>query len=1731
MSAVLFKLGQKGITFTDDFFDAIRVMKNYKKQDYRRAAAFNSMLNDFFENPNAKSAYVLRALEKKLIDEDIISTSLRSTMSKGKQKAGVSRTDKLSELASANYSFAAKDAQKEAAKIKATSEKRMSQLRDPRFIAKANKGRTMAAYRKALPFWMDVSKQLDGTTSILEAIQKTAGYSSPIKSHSRIKGTLSGVGGKRAGGWPAQKDLMMKSDDPGVREAAQKIQNEIDFYERHKRAYSYVEPDEATYIRPKGKLQELNVEGFNNRPSAADVKNILSNPKFKGFIQPYNKLIGEHIMEGRTRNKMERLVTDFAKKHGGFKEASYITTNRRNRMKTPLTSQILTNSIKKSELLNSVIPGQKPSAKILEQIKLHDAAIAKASNQLSDLGLETAVFDSAANKGKGKIKYFGKQYNNMSELVQSVNTGQIPGSTGKGGAGGPRFLPMKEITIDGKKVLTNKYQDGGFAGKFSNFLDATKKQFFEGGEYPYDVASNEPLEGDIANLIPTAEAVQMMTAPLTLQPVDELVDQTLDSIDYDLATDDKIQSYLKSLDFYNEEENRFKQGLNFFTNRKNMFRGADNYFPESVLEEYLPEGSFVKQEPTTDFNEMGQPVNELGQTEQDYINDYLQYTNSDDYKLRTNILFNPDLAKERAAIQSKLYGNQLKKAGLLTANALIETYQAVAPTAYAGDAIEDLAEIKEGDHYLQRIIDLHTKKDEKTGQLLLPYVNPLTGEQIDENTTLYDLFKPGMPENQLDVTTGEVEFPDGFSVEEINDKIAFSKQLRVPGQIGFKDLKKSAGKFAMGVVPAFLGSGIRARLIETINRGDIGALSKFLKVAPQLMGFPTRQDMAAFFKFTLKTIPKEMITKNENLIALTQFVENISTSKFMEGKDTYYRNIRNELENPQYKEQRDILTKRLVEIYTNPDMTENVIDPNNYNKILEEGKMFEDMPSFVYDMAQQEANKIIFKEHYRLIGKKPPEQKTMQDDTLFEELTGIDLAPGERENPPQINPRTKEPYDNVRGMAMGGDPGQFTDPLRTPDDSAVDVRGIQEDSPYLSIDELDLFEEANLKPTLDNQMPEVQLASANIFGKLPGWAVYLDKKGDLLSSGKQTQNLIKIGDKVSEATKSPTENINRFYSNLEAKLLDPSVPDTFTTPEELFNFFQSRNIGKLEVEDYQLPQLFQSIFQSGQPVTKAQLLSRIKEAPIRKLKSQTFGFRSEIDNGDGQFIDYKYGDGHFEPGANPGTYRESVIYLKPDDIPGDPAAYKHSVHNFFPANDAYVVGWSRLTDRPAIIPGTSKQLSGDTTTKLLELEKKRDRLTAITNKSAQDIVDQSGGRVSIEQAQKNIDNAQKQLTKVQNDIENFGSGAKQATVGDETVNVTFADEIQSDIFQRYRKHLEQTKDEYQKLVSKIGETKASDPRFIRDELYSSDVNALTVAYYAKHKDILRPVFRTEQDFVGHIKALQESNAVMKEFAQIRPGMLTEGAMEPVREAQKQRDNVLKFFDEIRVDPDTLKQLFPNVPFKDRKAWGDVLVKNDLHMAAKRLFVDGDQNAPTWYAITPAKLVANRYGQNGTTATPLAQRSGKKGVGTYEFYGGPDATDVNGKHYTSILEQSLKRAANINNAEFKIIKVGISTPNKQNKVIQIVDLSDGQVNVVKTINVEKGKTREAMAEANMFINSQPNPTRLSTNTTSTPSGFETVDAYAIKLTPEMVLPSKTHMAIGGYVKYDPMPSIEEVIGVA
>ncbi len=223
---------------------------------------------------------------------------------------------------------------------------------------------------------------------------------------------------------------------------------------------------------------------------------------------------------------------------------------------------------------------------------------------------------------------------------------------------------------------------------------------------------------------------------------------------------------------------------------------------------------------------------------------------------------------------------------------------------------------------------------------------------------------------------------------------------------------------------------------------------------------------------------------------------------------------------------------------------------------------------------------------------------------------------------------------------------------------------------------------------------------------------------------------------------------------------------------------------------------------TGRPITKAALLERIKNAPIRKLKSTVRGFRSETENIDGNFNQAKYGDSYYEKGSIPDSYRENILYLEAGDIPGDIAKYKHSTHGFFPDDSTnYVIGWTRGTDRYAIIPGTKGQLP-NIGPKTDDLNKKIERLTKITNKSAEDIVNQSGGRVSLEQATTNINRAKKQLAQAQDELANVGKTDDALVTGDQTVRVTFADEIQSDIMQTYRKHLENVMADYKTLVDK-----------------------------------------------------------------------------------------------------------------------------------------------------------------------------------------------------------------------------------------------------------------------------------------------------------------------------------------
>ena len=68
--------------------------------------------------------------------------------------------------------------------------------------------------------------------------------------------------------------------------------------------------------------------------------------------------------------------------------------------------------------------------------------------------------------------------------------------------------------------------------------------------------------------------------------------------------------------------------------------------------------------------------------------------------------------------------------------------------------------------------------------------------------------------------------------------------------------------------------------------------------------------------------------------------------------------------------------------------------------------------------------------------------------------------------------------------------------------------------------------------------------------------------------------------------------------------------------------------------------------------------------------------------------------GYAEPGYISGTQRERVLYIPKNKLPGDTGADPQGIfkgesisqHGFGIPDESYIVGWTRLTDRNAILP-------------------------------------------------------------------------------------------------------------------------------------------------------------------------------------------------------------------------------------------------------------------------------------------------------------------------------------------------------------------------------------------------------------------------------------------------------------
>jgi len=1226
------------------------------------------------------------------------------------------------------------------------------------------------------------------------------------------------------------------------------------------------------------------------------------------------------------------------------------------------------------------------------------------------------------------------------------------------------------------------------------FVDKMKGLLFSDEFDDYLKVSNEPIDRgfieDIENSTP--EQRIKIYRNITLQPLE-----------------DKIKAY--------KEENKIDPSNENLSLDARSYLDSKNYKDEAELLYRRTVSAVQMCQPTPDMPWCKQTFPQGIPTIEELKKTYEELQNSNDFKVSTQRADGEGMyAESTDAAKKEIATMQAKRVPANIADVVFDVYQLLFPPAFVAGEAARMDEIRQGGEPFDGDDLLRFFGENNMGFL------DVDEDGINDLAKLYD---------DLNIKF----YPEGTEPREPTKK---EKAL---------SYTMTAGSLAT----VFMKPGYVSNIVDVLSRKDIGKFGKIISVAPRLIGVPTKAEVAmllgviknaaigtvkAPFKGAGKianisgkladdiqggpqgiivsapgqpgTIVKNQIASKAAAQNMIKNIDNILAIMGSEeqGKrieideEEYQANIAEEIKNPQYTAAiKTYYDNFLRQTLVNADAVLGEVEDVSVVELLATQDEYEDHPTWVIDYAKDLAKDFIKENNLKTntIG-----------DTLFYDML------------------------NKNKFATGGEVIEediMTDVLDLGNKKVVATEEARVDIPTIPNQQESIFDD------------EASYEVANsIFGKVPGWAIAgVNKVDDLISTG-NTGTRIAQADKIADAATTSGEKINRFYSNIEARLLDPNAPDVFETSTDLYNFLNSKGISKIEVEDYQVPQLIETMTSTGRPITKEDLLLRIKNAPIRQLETKTFGFRSEVENGD-EYIDGRFADQYLENGYVPNSYRENVLYLDSSKIPNDIQKYKYSTHNFFNNDEnKYIIGWSRSSDRYAIIPGTSKQLSGATDTKLADLESKFNRLEKISVKTPEELVNQSNGRITIEQAQKNIDKAKKDLSTIKNQIDNFGDRTNFVAQPDITTKVTFADEIQSDIFQKYREILTTVKDDYQKLISKSinpqDTSRLESLRYGNDTIDINQGNIKIIQFYDKHKDIMRPMFKTADDFAAHIKELKESNKVFEDFSKIKPGNLQQADVKLIQEAGKKRDKVLEVFEQAFTDKKTMESLFPNIPFKDRRAWGDAIIKNDINIAAKRLFVDKDANAAEWYAISPAQLVKSRYKaqglDNGGTNTPLAEREAArlrgeklKGIGVEEFYGGPNSIDPSGKHYTSVLEEALKRAAEANNTEFKIIKVSIGDPKSMQRSFQILS-PDGEI--VKTNKLGRGNdASEALMKATQ--EAEELGEGFTVKAIEIPKGFKTVDAYAIKLTPEMILPSKTHFASGGYALYDPLVSMDEVIG--
>ena len=635
---------------------------------------------------------------------------------------------------------------------------------------------------------------------------------------------------------------------------------------------------------------------------------------------------------------------------------------------------------------------------------------------------------------------------------------------------------------------------------------------------------------------------------------------------------------------------------------------------------------------------------------------------------------------------------------------------------------------------------------------------------------------------------------------------------------------------------------------------------------------------------------------------------------------------------------------------------------------------------------------------------------------------------------------------------------------------------------------------------------------------------------------------------VTPLTNQPMTSV--FYSDIERAMTN--APEQFANKQEVLDFLNKNRIKKSEVDDYRIGSLLK-LYDDTSPISKTEIISQVRSAPISGMRVHATGQGSEMINPNG--VSRTRYEGYFEPGSIPETQRERVLYLDRNKLPGDSGDYPVSMfggenlnrHEFGIPNeeDTYIVGWTRLSDRYGFVPpkveGPQTKINVNKLTKektknerslqglYAEARSKIERLANQRGMSQADINDMMidfGSDIpklsviakyadQLDEISPGLVNQMDELVVKNNALQEQitkASGVDPSGV----VRVTFADEIQSDLLQAAAGR----KQQLAAALRKIQEDGVGAGTNIEGLNRTAQA---AIEFFEKNKSVFRPLTKTEDEVNVVAQRINKLEAEVDEV--VNNYIATREIDQPQidRLAGLLNDNINNMLDEVlSVDSNTMAGLFPDLPFKNRDEWADALIKKDLYELAYRKFVLKDPDASAYYAVSPSKYVSNRYNFKGDASTPAADRAADKqrrfdafkrngqfidsqykGIGMDEFYGGPNAIDESGKHYTSTLEKILKKQAQSNNSEIITMPVQL----KGGRGSTQYRVTDQNGNMVATLTNEDQARELLVSNPNYRI--QP---------ITIPSKKDMEPVFAIKITPEMLEPYKTHKAQGGLVEH-------------